>query len=194
MNNKNNIILALAFSWLVFNLIGLEMRHVFPYDIFAFDNINPILLGIYIISLLFCVCYVGWKKIKLFLFVFLLLFICPRIDSWYKDNLIKEDPCIAYATCNVESNNRGRYSIIYYFNDTKGENHGIATTCSRKNYLLIKKRSETWGEILITYSKRRPDCSRISDWAPTNDSLAYYKALDSLIVAGRQEHMSSDNN
>jgi len=102
MDYKNNIILFLAFSWVVFNFLGMEMRHVFPYDMFSFDH-EPILLCLHVFSLFFCLCYVGLKKIKLLLYVLLLHIICPIIDSWYKNNLIKEDPCIAYAICNVES-------------------------------------------------------------------------------------------
>lgn len=186
MDYKNNIILFLAFSWVVFNFLGMEMRHVFPYDMFSFDY-EPILLGLHLFSLLFCLCYVGLKKLKLLLYVLLLHIICPIIDSWYKNNLIKEDPCIAYAICNVESDSRGRYSITYFFNDTKGKTYSVTTRCSREKYLLVKKRSGFYGEILVAYSKQRPDCSRIRDWTPTKDSLTYYKTLDSLNFSRKGE-------
>lgn len=182
MDYKNKIILALAFSWVVFNYLGMTMRHVFPSDMFSFDDENTVLLCLHVSSLLFCVCYVGTKKIKLFLFFLLLIFICPRVDSWYENKLIKEDPCIAYAICNVESDSRGRYSVTYYYNDIEERTHIETRRCSRKKYLLLKKRSGFYGEILITYSKHRPDCSRICDWEPSIDSLTYYKKLDTLIV------------
>lgn len=187
MDYKNNIILFLAFSWLVFNFLGMEMRHVFPSDMFSCDYEEPILSCLHLFSLLFCVCYVGLKKLKLLLYVLLLHIICPRIDSWYKNNLIKEDPCIAYATCHVESDSRGRYSITYHYNDTKGKTYIVTTRCSREVYLLIKNRSGFYGEILVAYSKQRPDCSRIRDWTPTKDSLTYYKTLDSLNISHKGE-------
>ena len=72
MDYKNNIILYLAFSWVVFNFLGMEMRHVFPSDMFSFDYEETILLCLHVFSLFFCLCYVGIKKIKLFLLIVLL--------------------------------------------------------------------------------------------------------------------------